>query len=110
MQKLEKRIAALEHSIGVSGKRPDGMTDAQFLRYLSEMPRPRHALFMREISNDDLAAVINFGNAALADSMLSPEYGQFMSAYERGDLRTSIRILKSHIETRNEPEKKHGKS
>ena len=107
MPNLEKRIAALEHSIGVSGKRPDGMTDAQFLRYLSEMPRPRHALFMREISNGDLAAVTNFGKAALADSMLSPEYEQFISAYERGDLSTSIRILKSHIETRNEQEQHH---
>ncbi|MDD5029859.1 MAG: hypothetical protein PHH58_10215 [Rhodoferax sp.] len=98
MANLNTRLETLEKCTGVSGQRPQGMSDAQFLRYLSEMQRPEHALFLKAISHDDLDAIVKHGIRELADSMVPAEYEKFMSAYESGNLRASIAILKQDIE------------
>jgi hypothetical protein len=47
---------------------------------------------------EELQAVVNFGCAALEESMPPDEYARFISERNSGNYSASITILKQHIE------------
>lgn len=98
MQSLNARTATLEASIGVSGKRPAGMSDREFLRYRSEMPPAQHKLFMAAMSTEDRQAAIKFTESLLKMEMPPALFENYRRARENHDYELSMNILKGYFE------------
>jgi len=98
MQNLNARTATLEKTIGSSGKRPAGMSDREFLRYLAEMPHAQKTLFKAAMSIEDVRSILKSCLPLLKNTMQPDVYAKFMLARETGNSAESIAILKGYIE------------
>ena len=60
MPNLSARLATLEQSHMHSGSRPAGMNDEQFVLHWTRMPPRQRQIFLRAMTDDDLAASVAF--------------------------------------------------
>ncbi len=101
MQSLNARTASLEKSIGVSGKRPVGMTDLEFFRYIAEMPPEQNKLFKAAMSIEDLKAIIEAGILLLKNEMPPALFERFRNAREAHQYELSLSIFRGYIEEKH---------